>query len=129
MERSHVMLAKPQMFKTAFQFCGINKEVRDDDDQRPLPNRLGDFVEDAGGMVDKVERALVAGQSKLARDEVHALKGASRSLGAVALGDAASDVQDLIDRGAPAQAALAVARLRAAREALARLVGGSIAAM
>ncbi len=97
-----------------------------DDEARSF---LGDFVEDAGGMVDKVERALVAGQSKLARDEVHALKGASRSLGAVALGDAASDVQDLIDRGAPAQAALAVARLRAAREALARLVGGSIAAM
>jgi two-component system, sensor histidine kinase and response regulator len=97
-----------------------------DDEARSF---LGDFVEDAGGMVDKVERALAAGQSKLARDEVHALKGASRSLGAVALGDAASEVQDLIDRGAPGQATLAVVRLRAAREALARLVGASIAAM
>jgi CheY-like chemotaxis protein/HPt (histidine-containing phosphotransfer) domain-containing protein len=97
-----------------------------DDEARSF---LGDFVEDAGGMVDKIERALTAGQSKLARDEVHALKGASRSLGAVALGDAASEVQDLIDRGAPGQAMLAVVRLRAAREALARLVGASIAAM
>jgi PAS domain S-box-containing protein len=96
-----------------------------DDEARSF---LGDFVEDASGMVDKVERALAAGQSKLARDEVHALKGASRSLGAVALGDAASEVQDLIDRGASGQAMLAVARLRAAREELARLVDASIAA-
>ena len=96
-----------------------------DDEARSF---LGDFVEDAGGMIDKVERALAAGKSKLARDEVHALKGASRSLGAVALGDAASEVQDLIDRGASSQAMAAVSRVREAREALARLVGSSMVA-
>jgi CheY-like chemotaxis protein/HPt (histidine-containing phosphotransfer) domain-containing protein len=95
-----------------------------DDEARSF---LSDFVEDAGGMIDKLKRALAAGQSKLARDEVHALKGASRSLGAIALGDAASEVQDLIDRGANGQATLAVARLHAAREALAQLVEKSVA--
>jgi HPt (histidine-containing phosphotransfer) domain-containing protein len=69
-----------------------------------------------------VARPLTAGQPKRPRDEVHALKGASRSLGAVALGDLASDVQDLIDLGDMERARALMPRLRQARIDLVRLL-------
>ena len=93
-------------------FGGFNEEAR---------AFLRDFAEDAEGMVDKVERALGAGQSKLARDEIHALKGAALSLGAVALGEVAGAVQDLLDRGDAAAARDQMARLRGARHTLAQV--------
>jgi HPt (histidine-containing phosphotransfer) domain-containing protein len=94
-------------------FGGFNDEAR---------GFMTDFAEDADGMILRVERALNAGQRKLARDEVHALKGASRSLGAVALGDLASDVQDLIDLGDMERARALMPRLRQARIDLVRLL-------
>jgi response regulator RpfG family c-di-GMP phosphodiesterase len=86
-------------------FGGFNDEAR---------GFMTDFAEDAD--------ALNAGQRTLARDEVHALKGASRSLGAVALGDLASDVQDLIDLGDMERARALMPRLRQARIDLVRLL-------
>jgi HPt (histidine-containing phosphotransfer) domain-containing protein len=82
---------------------------------------LRDFAEDAAGMIDKAERALAAGQSRLAREEIHALKGAALSLGATALGSLAGDVQDMLDRDDAGAARASIPALRVARQDLAWL--------
>ena len=45
MEHRHVVLAEPEMAEATGQLLGIHEQVGDDDDQRPLANRLGQFME------------------------------------------------------------------------------------
>jgi len=67
---------------------------------------VNSFLEGAPDMIARVETALAAADAKAAREAAHALKGASRSLGAARLGQLASDLQDMLDAGDLETAAL-----------------------
>ncbi len=55
------------------------------------------FLDGVPAMLAKVADALAASDRTGARDAAHALKGAARSMGAVRLGQLASDLQDVLD--------------------------------
>lgn len=74
------------------------------------------FAADAESMVERFVTAADAGDSPAARHEIHALKGASKSVGAVQLGNIASDLQDMVDAGDVEMAAMLSDGLRTARE-------------
>jgi signal transduction histidine kinase/CheY-like chemotaxis protein/HPt (histidine-containing phosphotransfer) domain-containing protein len=60
---------------------------------------FGSFLDGAPDLIAKVDAALAAADAAAARDAAHALKGAARSMGAVRLGQLASDMQDVLDAG------------------------------
>jgi CheY-like chemotaxis protein len=60
---------------------------------------FNDFLAGVPAMIAKVDTALAAADAPAARDAAHALKGAARSMGAVRLGQLASDLQDVLDAG------------------------------
>ncbi len=45
MEERDIVLAKPQMLEAPAQLRGLDKEIGDDDNQGPLPNRFGQLVQ------------------------------------------------------------------------------------
>ena len=45
MKHGHVVLAKAQMLEAAAQLGRLDEQIGDDDDQRPLANRLGQLVQ------------------------------------------------------------------------------------
>ena len=47
-EHGHVVLAKPQVLEAAAEQFRLDEQVREDDDQRPLADRLGEFVQHVG---------------------------------------------------------------------------------
>ncbi|RKQ69856.1 ATP-binding protein [Oceanibaculum indicum] len=57
------------------------------------------FAEDVPARLARLEAALRAGDAVAARHEAHALKGSALSIGAVRLGQTASDLQDVLDAG------------------------------
>ena len=63
------------------------------------------FASDLPGRIAAIDAALKAGDAAEARDLVHALKGAGRSIGAVQLGDCAAVMQADLDAGNLAAAA------------------------
>jgi len=75
----------------------------------------GNFAADAENMIDRFLTAAESGDEKHARHEVHAIKGAARSVGAVHLGNLASDLQDMVDEGNVALAAMLGEGLKEAR--------------
>jgi len=79
-----------EMGRIADMFGGWN------DDARAF---FGSFVEGAPGMLGKIDAAIAQADAPLAREAAHALKGAARSIGAVRLGQLASDLQDVLDAG------------------------------
>ncbi|MBI1244603.1 MAG: response regulator [Alphaproteobacteria bacterium] len=76
--------------RVAEMFGGWNDEARE---------FFNAFLSDVPAMLGKVADALAASDAKAAREAAHALKGAARSLGAVRLGQLASDLQDVLDAG------------------------------
>ncbi len=71
-------------------FGGWNDEGRD---------FLVSFLDGLPAMLAKIDAAIAAADIAGARDAAHALKGAARSMGAVRLGQLASDMQDVLDGG------------------------------
>ena len=69
-------------------FGGWNDEGRD---------FLISFLDGVPAMLAKIDAAIAAADVAGARDAAHALKGAARSMGAVRLGQLASDLQDVLD--------------------------------
>ncbi len=78
------------------------------------------FIGEAQGIVGRLNDAMAARAWAEARDEAHALKGASHSIGAVRLGQLAGDVQDCFDAGDPDTAALFAGGLDTTVDELAR---------
>ncbi len=76
--------------RVAEMFGGWNADARD---------FFNSFLSGAPAMLAKVADALAAADAKAAREAAHALKGAARSMGAVRLGQLASDLQDVLDAG------------------------------
>ena len=72
---------------------------------------LAQFLEEARKMAAAVSAAMEAEDWAGARHHAHALKGAGSSIGAVRLGQLASDVQDCLDGNDPDTAGLFVAGL------------------
>ena len=69
-------------------FGGWNTEGRD---------FLVSLLDGVPAMLEKIDAAIAASDCAGARDAAHALKGAARSMGAVRLGQLASDLQDVLD--------------------------------
>ncbi len=87
--------AAPQIDPAIFErarieemFGGWNTEGRD---------FLVSFLDGVPAMLAKIDAAIAASDCAGARDAAHALKGAARSMGAVRLGQLASDLQDVLD--------------------------------
>lgn len=57
------------------------------------------FCDELPSMIEKVRSQITGGDPVAARDAAHALKGASRSMGANRVGNLASDIQDSLDAG------------------------------
>jgi CheY-like chemotaxis protein/HPt (histidine-containing phosphotransfer) domain-containing protein len=70
------------------------------------------FAGDLPGRVAAIEAALRAGNVAEARDLVHALKGAGRSIGAVRLGDCAAAMQADLDAGDTAAATAQIGEMQ-----------------
>jgi HPt (histidine-containing phosphotransfer) domain-containing protein len=84
---------------------------------------LGEFMEAAGGSMARMATALEAGDGGEIEFAAHALKGSSRSVGAVALGDACEALEDLAAARDLAGAAAAVERVQGEyRRLLPRLI-------
>lgn len=79
-----------EMGRIADMFGGWNDDAR---------NFFVSFVDGAPAMLGRIDAALAATDAPLAREAAHALKGAARSIGAVRLGQLASDLQDVLDAG------------------------------
>jgi signal transduction histidine kinase/CheY-like chemotaxis protein/HPt (histidine-containing phosphotransfer) domain-containing protein len=60
---------------------------------------FNDFLGGVPAMIAKVDAALADADAPAAREAAHAIKGAARSMGAVRLGQLASDLQDVLDAG------------------------------
>jgi len=67
------------------------------DDEAETASFVAAFADHVGTMIDEVEKAFAANELGKAREHAHALKGAARSVGAMRLGGAASEVQDALD--------------------------------
>ena len=83
---------------------------------------LGQFLEEARKMALAVNTTMQAEDWAGARHHAHALKGASSSIGAVRLGQLASDVQDCLDGNDPDTASLFVAGLDTTVDELVQVV-------
>jgi len=88
---------------------------------------LGQFLDDARKMAGSVNAAVESQDWGGARHHVHALKGASGSIGAVRLGQLAADVQDCLDGNDPDTATLFIAGLETTVDELAQAVQPLIA--
>ncbi|QDO99015.1 PAS domain S-box protein [Ferrovibrio terrae] len=70
------------------------------------------FAGDLPDRITAIDAALRAGNAAEARDLVHALKGAGRSIGAVQLGECAAEMQSDLDAGNVPAAAARIAELQ-----------------
>ncbi|MGE3474744.1 MAG: ATP-binding protein [Rhodospirillaceae bacterium] len=83
---------------------------------------LAQFLIDAGKMAAAIKSAMAAQDWAEARHQAHALKGAGASIGAVRLGQLASDVQDCLDASDPDTAGLFTGGLDTTVDELAQAV-------
>jgi len=79
---------------------------------------LGRFIASTVGAVAEIETALARGDLSTAGEAAHTLKGASRSVGAVRLGQLAADIQDSIENNDRDTAKLLAGLLATTREEL-----------
>ncbi|MCM0019761.1 MAG: Hpt domain-containing protein, partial [Tagaea sp.] len=80
------------------------------------------FLDNAARQIAAIETAIAQGAVEDARETAHALKGAARSVGAYAMGDAAARLETELRAGRVSPASLETlrARLEAARPILMR---------
>ena len=64
-----------------------------------LSDLLQTFLDDSATHVAAIHRALQAGDHAAVKKHAHVLKGASRSIGALALGDACEQLEGAADQG------------------------------
>ncbi|MFO1068052.1 MAG: ATP-binding protein [Geminicoccaceae bacterium] len=73
---------------------------------------IDEFLEDAAGIVHRIEAAATAGRSREFKDEAHALRSSAAHLGAMALFELCLSWRDLGDEALAARGKAEVARLR-----------------
>jgi len=91
--------------------CGPDPEF-----QREI---IGDFRDQAGVLLARLEAAVAAGEAGTIRSVAHAFKGSSRSLGGATLGEICARLESL---GASGQIATVPRELEQARDACDRLL-------
>jgi signal transduction histidine kinase/CheY-like chemotaxis protein/HPt (histidine-containing phosphotransfer) domain-containing protein len=117
---------------SADPFAGLDRDVFDPD---RLAETFGafdgeafdfvaDFRRDLPERIAAVGAAMEAGDLARAHHLAHAIKGAARSIGAMRLGQIASDVQDALDGGDAATAAFMTGLLEPTREELEQALAG-----
>ncbi|MDR3517927.1 MAG: ATP-binding protein, partial [Azospirillaceae bacterium] len=105
-------LVDPQIFdveRFSETFGGVDAEAQ---------AFLRSFLQSLPDMLARIDRALAAGDLIEVREAAHNVKGAARSIGAVRMGQLASDLQDAADEDDAMTAELLVSLLEPTREEL-----------
>jgi len=72
---------------------------------------IGDFLAQVTPLQEKLALAVASGNANTVSFAAHAIKGSSRSLGAVALGEACAELEEIGDQGDLTEAPAALKRI------------------